>query len=245
MEMSDSSIPHFQPLTLPGRFPESDVRGAAAREAASGRQTYLSWEEKHRLQLEHLQKQQALQDELDALKSDDEVKLQLRRYMRALDAATAANMVISDAAEKARHCPSFDLRGLMTRVYALAETIAKALEAERNGSRAATPVTSPFTSPSSMEVLAASSSRPASSSSSSPSPSPRNEGSPPSAEMAQDRSLEPVADYALVGTETAATPPWPAPRQSAKAKRMTRPATDGPTVTRSGRTVKPPKRLRQ
>lgn len=41
--MTEPNIPHFQPLTVSGQFPESDVRGAAAREAASGRVTYLDW----------------------------------------------------------------------------------------------------------------------------------------------------------------------------------------------------------
>lgn len=43
VEMSDQSIPHFRPATLPGQFPESDVRGAAAREAANGREKHPSW----------------------------------------------------------------------------------------------------------------------------------------------------------------------------------------------------------
>lgn len=157
--------------------------------------------------------------------------------MWTFDAATAGDMIISDATAQALRCHDFDLLGLIIRVCALTETVANAVEAERG--RGMTPVTSPFTSRASVEVMPGSSHAAVGSSS----PSPSNNGSRPLVEIVQIQSLEPVADYAPESTGTTETPPSPIPVKRARARRMTTPAARGPVVTRSGRTVKPAKRL--
>ncbi|KAI7921481.1 hypothetical protein M9X92_005372 [Pyricularia oryzae] len=213
--MTEPNIPHFQPLTVSGQFPESDVRGAAAREAASGRVTYLDWEEQQRLE----QEEQQLRNELDALKSEVQVKRQLRRYMRIFDAATAGDRMITDVAEKARRCrQSFDIVGLMIKVCSVTDFVVKEIQNERY---APTPVASPLTeaasipgSPSRIEQTPLSSHATTYGSS----PSPGSRGSPQPAESIHIVSTEPVAE-------------------------MTKPATSGPIVTRYGRIIRAPKRL--
>ncbi|TLD25307.1 hypothetical protein PspLS_05669 [Pyricularia sp. CBS 133598] len=152
--MSEPNVPHFQPLTVSGQFPESDVRGAAAIEAESGRQTYLSWEEQQRLQEERLR----MLKELDSLRTTQGVYRQLRRYMRTNSPDAAGEILVTDAADKVRRCnASFDILGLMIKVSDQTPKVAKTIEDERYAptpvASPITPVVSPFTSAPSMEVM--------------------------------------------------------------------------------------------